>query len=399
MRVSLRPLPNPALRVSAQDVGAAPPRPLLDPAGPMCVLGSRAGDGALSTPVAPSPETMFGPRGAALASANGPLFVTDTGHHRLLIWRRRPEVDHTPADLVIGQPDFFREGRNAKGEPSAATLNVPTGVAATADALAVADAWNHRVLIWRGLPDASNRPADVVLGQADFTGALANRGGEAGAHTLNWCYGVAIADGRLIVCDTGNRRVLIWNAIPDRSGAPADLVLGQTRMDCRDENGGRPVDAGGMRWPHAATIAQGRLVVADAGDNRLMAWDAMPRENGAPCDFVIGQLSALGADHNRAAYWPDAASLNMPYGCAATAWGVAVADTANSRLIGYTELRMGAAAERLTGQGDFSGKGDNRWKAPVRDSLCWPYGLAIAGDIAAIADSGNNRLLLWRLAP
>ena len=55
-------------------------------------------------------------------------------------------------------------------------MNVPTGVAATADALAVADAWNHRVLIWRGLPERSNPPADIVLGQADFCGGLANRG-------------------------------------------------------------------------------------------------------------------------------------------------------------------------------------------------------------------------------
>ena len=79
--------------------------------------------------------------------------------------------------------------------------------------------------------------------------------------------------------------------------------------------------------------------------------------------------------------------------------GLAVADTANSRLLGYDAFGMGAAAARLTGQGEFSGKGDNRWKAPARDSLCWPYGIAVAGDVAAIADSGNNRALLWRLAP
>ncbi len=396
MRVSLRPIARPA---AGELLVAAAPQPLLDPAGPICVLGCRTGEGALSAPVAPAPDTMFGPRGAALGGPDGPLFVTDTGHHRLLIWKKRPETDHAPADLIIGQPDFFREGRNARGEPSASTLNVPTGVAASGDALAVADSWNHRVLIWRGLPRENSRPADVVLGQADFYATRANRGAEAGPHTLNWCYGVAIADGRLIVCDTGNRRVLVWNEIPDRNGAPADLVLGQTRMDCRDENGGRGVDAGGMRWPHAAAMVAGRLVIADAGDNRLMAWNAMPRENGAPCDFVIGQSSAEGADHNRAAYWPDAASLNMPYGCAATPEGLAVADTANSRLLGFAEFAMGAAATRLTGQGEFSAKGDNRWKAPARDSLCWPYGLAIAGDVAAIADSGNNRALLWRLAP
>lgn len=56
--------------------------------------------------------------------------------------------------------------------------------------------------------------------------------------TLNWCYGVVIADGRLIVAETGNRRVLVWNEILQWNGAPADLVLGQRDMSTRDENAG-----------------------------------------------------------------------------------------------------------------------------------------------------------------
>lgn len=393
MRVSLRALAEPPA-----DAAAAPP--LLDPAGPEIVLGSMADGFDLTTPVAPSPTTMFGPRGAALAAPEGPLFVADTGHHRLLAWRRRPLADHAPADFLIGQPDFAHEGRNAKGEPGAATLNVPTGVAASPEVLAVADAWNHRVLIWRGLPQESNQPADVVLGQADFTGMLANRGGEARADTLNWCYGVSILGRSLIVCDTGNRRVLIWREIPTANGTPADLVLGQTRMDCRDENGGIGVDARGMRWPHAAAAAGETLFVADSGNNRVMVWRRMPSENGALADILIGQADPFASEHNRANYQPDAASLNMPYACAVMGEGVLVADTANSRLLGFAiaDLATGAPARSLSGQPDFRSKGDNRWKAPERDSLCWPYGATALGDMAVVADSGNNRVLLWRAA-
>ncbi|WOJ90675.1 hypothetical protein RZS28_05120 [Methylocapsa polymorpha] len=394
MRVSLRALAEPSPGAAA----AAPP--LLDPAGPEIVLGSKLGGFDLTTPVAASATTMFGPRGAALASADGPLFVADTGHHRLLAWRRPPDIDHAPADFLIGQPDFAHEGRNAKGEPGAATLNVPTGVAASPEILAVADAWNHRVLIWRGLPKTSNQPADVVLGQADFSGMLANRGGEARADTLNWCYGVSIVGRSLIVCDTGNRRVLIWREIPTVNGAPADLVLGQVRMDCRDENGGVGVDAGGMRWPHAAAVAGEMLLVADSGNNRVMVWRRMPSQSGAPADFFIGQNDPSASEHNRANYRPDASCLNMPYACAVMGDDILVADTANSRLLGFAraELATGASARALTGQADFQSKGDNRWKTPARDSLCWPYGVAAAGDTAVIADSGNNRVLLWRAA-
>jgi len=58
----------------------------------------------------------------------------------------------------------------------------------------------------------------------------------------------------------------------------------------------------------------------------------------------------------------------------------------------------GAAAVLLTGQPDFRAKGDNRWQPPVRDSLCWPYGIAACGDMVLVCDSGNNRAMLWPLA-
>ena len=60
---------------------------------------------------------------------------------------------------------------------------------------------------------------------------------------------------------------------------------------------------------------------------------------------------------------------------------------------------MDAAATRLAGQSGFSNKGDNRWRMAARDSMCWPFGLAAAGETLAIADTGNNRVLLWDVAP
>ncbi|TDP46327.1 NHL repeat-containing protein [Zavarzinia compransoris] len=375
----------------------AAPRALLAAAAAV-VLGEQVTAGALPQPIVPGPASLFGPRGACLAGPEGPLVVADTGHHRLLVWRRRPAADGTPADLLIGQPDFAREGRNAKGPAGAATLNVPTGVAFGAGVLAVADAWNHRVLLWHGVPDRDNRPADVVLGQADAAGCLANRGADtAGAETLNWCYGVAIIDGRLFVADTGNRRVLVFDGIPTRHGQAADLVLGQGDFTRRDENAGAAAGPAGMRWPHAVAGLCGGLLVADAGNNRVMVWDRLPDRPGAPCDAVIGQGDMVSVDHNRAAYFPTADSLNMPYGLAVLGETLVVADTANSRLLGFP--RAGGAAVALAGQPGFGDKGDNRWGLAARDSLCWPYNIAATGETLVVADSGNNRILLWEAAP
>jgi hypothetical protein len=356
---------------------------LLDANGARVVLGGLAEPGLPAAPIVPARATLFGPRGACLAGGDGPLIVCDTGHHRLLLWRRTPQGDHAAADLVIGQPHFAAEGRNAKGELDAATLNVPTGVAAGAGILAVADAWNHRVLLWHGMPTRSNQPADVVLGQADFASGQANRAlGAPRADTLNWCYGVAIHDARLFVADTGNRRVLAWNAIPERNGAAADLVLGQSDFG-----------ALGMRWPHAIAAAHDKLFVADAGANRVMVWSALPRANGEHCDLVLGQTDFSG-------YHPGAATLNMPYGLALARDRLIVADTANSRLLGFDVrcLATGMAATWLAAQGDFGEKGENRWKAATRASLCWPYAVAAYDKTLVVADSGNNRVLLWDLA-
>jgi hypothetical protein len=312
-----------------------------------------------------------------------------------------PATDHTPADLVIGQTDYWREGRNAKRDIGPATLNVPTGVATSPGVLAVADAWNHRVLLWHGHPRRSNRPADVVLGQADFGGSLANRGlYHPDGGTLNWCYGVVIAGERLFVTDTGNRRVLLWHCVPVDNGVCADVVLGQRDFTTSDENAGEGAGPLGMRWPHGVAVLGQAVRVADADNNRIMVRRSLPQANDMACDFVLGQAGMARLDHNRAAYDPTASALNMPYGVTVQDNRLVIADAANSRLVGFDTqgLAMGVAATRLAGRRDFAVKGDNRWSLPARDGLCWPYGVAACEDTLVVADSGNNRVLAWEAA-
>jgi sugar lactone lactonase YvrE len=394
MRVSLAPARHHGVGSSTDGASL----PLLDPKGARIIIGRPVHSAVMAEPIAPAARTLFGPRGAALAAAQGPLVVCDTGHHRLMIWAKTPAVDAAPADLLIGQSDFASEGRNGKMEPSAATLNVPTGVAIDSGILVVADAWNHRVLLWHGVPNRSNQPADVVIGHRDFRSTAANRGcDKPGADTLNWCYGVAVQDGRLYVADTGNRRVLVWNEVPQHHGAPADLVLGQHEFTTRDEAGGMADPAAGMRWPHAIAVAGDRLFVVDAGHSRVLVWNRPPKTNGQRCDLVLGQPDLRSRDHNGGRYEPTAATMNMPYGICMAADQLIVADTANSRLLGFdlAALELGRSATRLAGQSTFAERGENRWQQPGRDTLCWPYGAAARGATVAIADSGNNRVLLW----
>lgn len=382
---------------------AQPCRPLLDERGARVILGATGDPLALAQPVVPSATTMFGPRGICTV-ADGSLWVSDTGHHRVLGWRRLPDNDTTPADWLLGQPAFDREGRNAHGAVSARCMNVPTGLCACGTdghGLAVADAWNHRVLIWHERPRRSQQAPDVVLGQAGFDAAEPNRGqATPRADTLFWPYCVAWDGTQLWVADTGNRRVLRWDGLPQRHGEAASLVLGQPDFTHRDENAGHAPGPAGMRWPHAISFPAGGLCVADAGNNRLMLWRRPPARQHAPCDLLVGQADASTVEHNRASYYPDAACLNMPYGAVVAGDWLAVADTANSRLLAWriAELtRDGVPARALAAQPHWHGKGDNRWQPAARDSVCWPYCVAVHGDRLLVADSGNNRVLLWSL--
>ncbi|MEQ9587997.1 MAG: hypothetical protein RJS97_08585 [Parvibaculaceae bacterium] len=391
--VSLRVSPTPSLKPEGQDT----PTSRLTESTPHCVVGGPRIADPLDVAVHPNPSSCFGPRGAAFMQ-DGTLVVADTGHHRLLGWRE-PPTDRQDADWIIGQPDFQSEGRNAKSEVCATSLNVPTGLCAAGAGLAVADAWNHRVLLWDNVPIRNNQAPDRVLGQPDFTNATANDDdpSRASARTFHWPYGVCVHNQSLFVADAENRRVLIWHNLMVENGAPADLVLGQPNFTARDENAGNSPTAHSMRWPHDLTVWHGHLCVTDAGNNRIMVWDGVPEDNFAPCRWVLGQSNFATVEHNQALYWPRNNTLNMPYGL--TAWGdwLLCSDTANSRVLAWhiDDLDTGAPARCLLGQPTFADKGDNRWLPAAEDSFCWPYGIASNASQLLIADSGNNRISVW----
>ncbi len=429
LRVSLRaPLGPTGPAHTSRPPEGPPGRPIVDPRGARVILGGAdplaslpfappmasspplpGPGGAPAEPpmnvalVEPTPSSLFGPRGAYLFGEDGPLLVADTGHHRVLGWHRRPTEDGQAADFLLGQPDYQTEARNAGGATSALTMNVPTGIGPFGErGLYVCDAWNSRVLVWFERPTASGVPADIVLGQADFSGDLPNRGGIAdacGPETMHWPFQAMQVGERFVVADTGNRRLLIWDALPTESGQPADRVLGQPSASERHDNGGDDADACSFRWPHDLALYGEDLVVTDAGNNRVMIWDGFPAEAKTPARLILGQSDAAGVDHNQGSYWPTADALNMPYAVATLGDWIVAGDTASSRLVGFeAPAESGVAAVGLSAQEHFRAKGDNRWGVTTRDSLCWPYGLQLTGDVAVVADTGNHRVLLWPLA-
>lgn len=362
---------------------------------PLVRLGAESAFG-LALPLAtPTASQMYAPRGVWLDDER--LIVADSGNHRVLIWNRLPERDGAPADVFLGQPDFESEGAAAGGRSVERGLHLPTGVAVVDGRLVVADAWHHRVLVWDGIPASSFAPPAIVIGQSSLGECQPNRGGSVGAATLYWPYGAGSVGGWFWIADTGNRRVLGWPSIPLR-GEPPHVVLGQSNATENSENRGGTVNASSFRWPHAVAGDASTLYIADAGNHRILGWTPLPTRD-APATLVLGQgdfASNEELPHRK----QGAHRLRFPYAVAADDERLLVADTANNRVLMWRPLpRAGVQhpANAVLGQLDFDAAGENRWKVVGPDTLCWPYGIALHGDRLAIADSGNNRVVLWTL--
>jgi len=378
-----------------------------DPSGgwrPHVWIGAPAPGGLALPPAHPTMAWLYAPRGVYLDDRY--LVVADSGNHRVLIWHGVPERDGAPADVVLGQPDGESEGPAAGGRGPEHGMHLPTGVLVHDGRLVVADAWHHRVLVWDRVPEDSGRPPDLVLGQPDPSAAEPNRGGDCSAVTMYWPYGVAVAGGRFYVADTGNRRVLGWSGgIPDSPDRPADLVLGQPGPQAREENRGEGAGPRSFRWPHDIAGTGDLLLVADAGNHRVLGWHPHP-EADRDADLVLGQ-----PDFHSTAEFPYGPQrpdrLRFPYAVSTGPDGdrprLAVADTANNRVLLWHDLprapgdgQAAGPADAVLGQPTFADGGENRWSAVAPDTLCWPYGIRLHGDLLAVADSGNNRVMIWR---
>jgi hypothetical protein len=172
--------------------------------------------------------------------------------------------------------------------------------------------------------------------------------------------------GQLIVADTFNNRVLIWSTVPDASpiGNP-DVVLGQRRMNTCVENdddgdGTRDATPSAQTLDHPTSVwSDGvRLVVADRGNHRVLVWDSFPSAadpDSHRASHVLGQETPSGASPNAGGL--SASSLSNPFSVDVSAAGeLAVADSTNNRVLIWKSIPTGNAqpADYVVGQSDFT---------------------------------------------
>lgn len=383
---------------------------------------------------------------SGIAFAADTLFVADSNrvgagplNHRVLLYKGASSMFPSPgaeltndrkcpvclgaATLVLGQPDFTTTTEHITANSS--SLRLPTAVASDGVRLVVADTNHNRVLIWNRIPTVNNQPADVVVGQPDFTSS-AVPGNVPNAKSMRGPQGVWIQNGKLYVADTQNNRVLIYNQIPTSNGVAADVVLGAPNFTSFVEPDltQQKVDAlpTNMLNPASVTSDGVHLFVADLGYNRVLIWNSIPSSNGAPADVAVGQpnlTSSLpnnaysadinglqtpvlckdsnGTDSSGNPTYPGFcnATLNFPRFALSTGDRLFVADGGNDRILVFNQIptESGVSADVLIGQI----KGSVNQASDAADALRAPMALAWDGTNLYASDAYNRRVTVYSM--
>ena len=381
-----------------------------------------------------------------VAYANGTLFVADSNrtgltpiNNRVLLFPTqsfpkpldpiqpyiaRCAVCVGQANVVLGQPDFVSSAYAI----TRTGLRLPTAVATDGTVLAVADTSNNRVMIWKSIPTTIDQPADIELGQPDFTTILTGSQQVVDSRSLRSPQGVWIQNGKLFVADTQNHRVLIWNSIPTVNRQPADLVLGQGNFNVavqpdltkQDTN----AHANTLLNPVSVSSDGTRLFVADLGNNRVLIWNSIPTVNTQPADVVVGQKDldtglsndapdlcpSNGTDSTTGALtYPDRCGKTMDFPRFALSDGTRlyIADGGNDRVLIYNTIptQNAAAADVILGQPDenasvVTSTPDTPFRPTVLNQSAanitpTPLGLAWDGSNLYVTDPANRRILVF----
>jgi hypothetical protein len=167
--------------------------------------------------------------------------------------------------------DILLSGYGFDNTGGANKLNHPVSISANYGKLAVTDRFNNRVLIWNTIP-SSNTPPDLVLGQTNF---ITHNSG-TGLNNMDFPGQVIITpDGKVLVADSDNNRVLVWTSFPASSGQSADYALPITNY----------VNFGDS-WPWGVWSDGTKVVVTATVAKAVLFWNTFPGPSTSP-DVVL----------------------------------------------------------------------------------------------------------------
>lgn len=298
------------------------------------------GNGAVA--VRPRPEAR-GPLSfpGKIHAAGGRVYVSDTGHNRVLELRADGSVVRIFGSGSLGLVD---------GALEEASFNEPQGLVRADEYLYVADTGNHAV-----------RRIDLLRGEVQTVAGTGEQGRYSGERftdplkaALNSPWDLAYDDGRLYIAMAGQHQIWCF----DLKRNVVEVVAGSGREDLVDG----PLRLAALAQPSGLACAGGHLYVADAEASAVRMIDLDRNRVDALVGiglFEFGDADGVGLD----------AKLQHPLGVAVDAdrgrlW---IADTFNHKLkrldLGTREVRSVDIGIPLAEPGGIDLDGDALWVA------------------------------------
>lgn len=209
------------------------------------------------------------------------------------------------------------------------TLDMVQTIAFSGQKMIVSDFGHNRVLIWNSVPtsDPLSWTPDVVVGQTSLTNDIANTSKfilpGCDSQSLFGAESLKVIGGNLVIADSGNNRVLIYDGIPSSHGATPKAILGDATV-CANSTAANPPDASTLNYPTDVAYDGTHLVVTDSGNNRLLMWttaDVKSLTDAQAADAVLGQ-----ADFSS----NTATSFSTPWSISANGTRLAVLDSVDT---------------------------------------------------------------------
>ena len=385
---------------------------------------------------------FYAPQAVALDNSVSPprIYVSDYVNNRVLAWANAATfTSGQPANLAIGQPDLlttFQEGPSSVAQKTSTYttgLTRPSGIAVDQSGnLYVADAGNNRVLrypkpfaqtgqfpepdLWIGQTSVAAYGPNYPSGTSTPTaqGLFLSNGSNVLTSSLAFD-----SSGNLWVLDTGNLRVLRFNAASlsaGGGGVSADIVLGQPGFTSNSPALSSTAAASYLvltQFVNPSTIAfdsSGNLYVGDL--QRVLVFTGPNFTNGMSASTHILGIFPTGYTYptTPAAVQAllDQATIYSPTGLffLSGGAGMGVVDAAYNRIMIFPVFASWPAggppsATTILGQPNTCTQSQNQTcKAPNNgnaqpssSTFSAPGGVAYTGTDLYLADAGNNRML------
>ncbi len=297
------------------------------------------------------------------------------------------------ASVVVGQSNFSGSSVNNGGSIHAGGLDSPRQAIIADGKLLVVEDTNNRVLIWNTVPTTNGVPADVVIGQTSMSTGTSGPCVQGGQNLSLADSGLLYVNGKLFIADSGHNRVLVYNSIPTSNGASADLVIGQTDFETCTLNAGG-VSARSLTAITDVASDGRRLFISDSGNNRILVFNTMPTTNGQSADVVVGQ-----PDFSTVSAGTTQSKISNPRGIATYNGKLIVGERGNFRITIWNSIPSsnGANADVVLGQSTFT---TATTSPPSTASTVHPFFMSVDGKGRLyVSDRNASRYLIWNSIP